>query len=218
MLIAEMAELEYDPVRGIPKESGWPGLFWEAFRRSRNPMVLVDARRAHVEVNSAYLNLAGYRRGELIGQPLYMLLPGDPLMTDAEWQEALKRKEFTGSAELVCKDGTRVKVEFAGHPEVVTGRRLVLVVGLRTARGTRRLDHDVAAGAAQIDLTERQLDVVSLIAMGLSGPEIAEELHLAHDTVRTHTRNAMGKVGARSRAQLVAMSLAHGMVRFPVTT
>ena len=45
---------------------------------------------------------------------------------------------------------------------------------------------------------------------GDSGPEIAEELGIAHDTVRTHVRNAMEKIGARSRAHLVAKALGEG--------
>jgi DNA-binding NarL/FixJ family response regulator len=53
---------------------------------------------------------------------------------------------------------------------------------------------------------------VGLIAHGESGPEIADQLHISHDTVRTHVRNAMTKLGARSRAQLVAKSLGDGHV------
>ncbi len=53
-------------------------------------------------------------------------------------------------------------------------------------------------------------EVVRLVALGRSGPEIAEELGIAHDTVRTHVRNAMTKVGARSRAHLVAKALGEG--------
>jgi DNA-binding NarL/FixJ family response regulator len=48
---------------------------------------------------------------------------------------------------------------------------------------------------------------VRLLSLGSTGPEIADELQVAHNTVRTHVRNAMTKLGARSRAQLVAMSL-----------
>jgi DNA-binding NarL/FixJ family response regulator len=51
---------------------------------------------------------------------------------------------------------------------------------------------------------------VRLISLGYTGPEIADELHIAHDTVRTHVRNAMGTSGARSRAHLVAIALAGG--------
>jgi DNA-binding CsgD family transcriptional regulator len=50
------------------------------------------------------------------------------------------------------------------------------------------------------------------VALGRSGPEIADELGIAHDTVRTHVRNAMTKAGARSRAHLVARALGEGLI------
>ena len=49
-----------------------------------------------------------------------------------------------------------------------------------------------------------------LVALGHTGPEIAGELQIAHDTVRTHVRNAMTTSGARSRAHLVALALGGG--------
>ena len=102
--------------------------------------------------------------------------------------------------------------EFAGHPEVVTGRRFVLVVVTSVSRRRRRPDRRSPESAAPGRLTARELDVVDLIALGMSGSEIAQELHLAHNTVRTHVRNAMRKVGARSRAQLVAKALGDGVI------
>jgi DNA-binding NarL/FixJ family response regulator len=68
-----------------------------------------------------------------------------------------------------------------------------------------------AAAGPRPELSAREIDVVKLLALGNSGPEVAEELRIAHNTVRTHTRNAMSKLGARSRAQLVAMSLAESL-------
>ncbi len=119
-------------------------------------------------------------------------------------------RSSSGRGELMRADGGRVTVEFAGHPEIVTGRQLVLFVGLRAARGARPRE-DTAPASARPDLSGRELEVVKLLAMGFNGPQVAEELRIAHNTVRTHTRNAMTKVGARSRAQLVAMSLAECM-------
>ena len=57
--------------------------------------------------------------------------------------------------------------------------------------------------------------MVQLVALGHTGPEIAEELGIAHDTVRTHVRNAMDKVGARSRAHLVAKAMSEGLLVHP---
>ena len=113
--------------------------------------------------------------------------------------------------ELRRADDTVICVEYAGHPEVVTGQRLVLFVALRVARPGRVLHADSPAPGPRPELSAREIDVVKLLALGYSGPEVAEELRIAHNTVHTHTRNAMTKMGARSRAQLVAMSLAESL-------
>ena len=111
---------------------------------------------------------------------------------------------------MIRGDGGRVAVQWAAHTEVVTGERLVLFVALSTSRWGARFRRDRAAASGPRSLSRREREVVDLIAVGKTGPEIAEELHIAHDTVRTHVRNAMEKVGARSRAQLVAKALGDG--------
>ena len=175
-------------------------------------MVLLDDERRLVEVNGAHLQLLGRRRSELIGRHAWEFVVDGPLVTRREWQAVLNEPQFTGTAEMLRADGGQVTVEFAGHPEVVTGQRLVLFVALRTARGGRRLRDDEAADEGYESLSKREREVVRLIASGSSGPEIAEELHLAHNTVRTHVRNAMTKLGARSRAHPVAKVLGDGHV------
>ena len=59
-------------------------------------------------------------------------------------------------------------------------------------------------------LTNREREVVTLIAAGHETSQIAEELNISPETVRTHVRNAMSKLGARTRAQLVAVALSAG--------
>ena len=49
--------------------------------------------------------------------------------------------------------------------------------------------------------------MVTLIALGHETAQIAQELHISVETVRTHVRNAMSKLGAHTRAQLVAVVL-----------
>ena len=196
--------------------SGWAALFRDAFNQSRNAMVLLDDDRCHVEVNGAYVQLLGYRPSELIGRPIHDLRADGRALSDAEWHAVLRQKQFTGTVELVRADGGHVTVEFAGHPETVTGRQLVLCVALRAARGGKLRD-DTQPFTDRQDLSGRELEVVKLLAMGFSGPEVADELRIAHNTVRTHTRNAMGKLGARSRAQLVAKSLGDGLYWLDLT-
>jgi DNA-binding CsgD family transcriptional regulator len=56
-------------------------------------------------------------------------------------------------------------------------------------------------------LTRREREVLGLLAGGMSGAQIAAELFLSPETVRTHIRNAMGKLGASTRSQAVALAL-----------
>jgi DNA-binding CsgD family transcriptional regulator len=199
-----------DSVRKPPATaSGWSGLFWDAFGGSRSPMILLDDRRCHVEVNGAYLGLLGYPRSALIGHPVTDFVAGSPA-SEREWRAALRRRQFTGVAELRCDDGRSVKVEFAGHPEVVTGRHLVLVVAMRTARGVPRLSPADPESGQATRLSSREREVIRLVALGLTSSEAAGELNISQNTVRSHVRNSMTKLGARSRAHLVAKALGVG--------
>jgi PAS domain S-box-containing protein len=191
-----------------PKD-GWAALFWGAFKGSRNAMVLLDDQRRHLDVNGAYLKLLGYRRDALIGRPVWELVAGGPQLTEQEWRETIAHHEFNGEADLVRADGTTVTVQYAGHTELVTGERRVLFVALSTSRWGRHSRRETD-GATQDALSSREREIVRLVAAGETGPEIADQLHISHATVRTHVRNAMAKVGARSRAQLVAKALGNG--------
>jgi DNA-binding NarL/FixJ family response regulator len=62
-------------------------------------------------------------------------------------------------------------------------------------------------------LTEREREVVALVAQGLTNDEIAAELVLSPATVRTHVSRAMVKLHARDRAQLVVFAYQSGLVR-----
>ncbi len=62
-------------------------------------------------------------------------------------------------------------------------------------------------------LTEREREVMALVAAGLSNDEIAERLVVSPATAKTHVSRAMVKLGARDRAQLVVFAYESGLVR-----
>lgn len=61
-------------------------------------------------------------------------------------------------------------------------------------------------------LTARELEVLGLLADGLSHKEIGHELSISAETVRTHARNAAGRLGAVTRTQAVATALRDGLI------
>jgi PAS domain S-box-containing protein len=193
------------------RDRGWPGLFQVAFTQSRNPMVLLDDQRRFVDVNRAFLRMLGYTRDDLIGKPGATIIAGDPAFTPEEWLVQLARARFTGVVGVFSADGSVVVHQWGATVEEVTGQRLVLLVALSTSRWGSRFRRPLDPEEAEGDLSEREREVVYHVAHGRSGPEIAEELGISHDTVRTHVRNAMTKVGARSRAHLVARALGEGL-------
>jgi DNA-binding NarL/FixJ family response regulator len=85
---------------------------------------------------------------------------------------------------------------------------------------TRRLIAEFASRAKEpgatkaLDgLTDREREVMSLVAAGLSNEEIAERLYMSPATAKTHVSRSMIKLGARDRAQLVVFAYEAGLVR-----
>jgi DNA-binding NarL/FixJ family response regulator len=85
---------------------------------------------------------------------------------------------------------------------------------------TKRLVAEFAARskeprpAAELDaLTDREREVMALVAEGLSNDEIAERLVVSPATAKTHVSRAMVKLGARDRAQLVVLAYESGLAR-----
>ncbi|MGK5441763.1 response regulator [Micromonospora sp. URMC 105] len=62
-------------------------------------------------------------------------------------------------------------------------------------------------------LTDREREVVTLVAAGLSNDQIADRLVVSPLTAKTHVNRAMAKLGARDRAQLVVIAYQSGLVR-----
>ena len=135
------------------------------------------------------------------------------ILTTFDLDEYVYAALRAGAGGFLVKDATAA--------ELITAIRVVAAgEALLAPRVTRRLIATFArqgppAGAtatALRGLTEREREVLTLIARGLSNTEIAESLYVALGTVKTHVGRLLAKLHARDRAQLVITAYESGVV------
>jgi DNA-binding NarL/FixJ family response regulator len=135
------------------------------------------------------------------------------ILTTFELDEYIFRALRAGAAGFLVKDTDAA--ELIRAVRTVAAGEALLSPGV-----TRRLIAEFAARTRDArpvpglgDLTDREREVLALIAAGLSSEEIARRLYVSPSTVKTHAARAMMKLGARDRAQLVVLAYEAGLVR-----
>lgn len=185
--------------------TGWASLFQTAFDRSANPMALLHPNRVFVAVNQAFVDTFGYTPEQVLGRRADFLV--EPRMlgqVETDWETLRRTGQISGNREFIAADGRHLRVHFAAQRADVIGEEFVLYVVLPAHPRHVQVGEGPRERQA---LTPREQEIVSEIAMGRRVNEIAARLFISPTTVRTHVRNAMDKVGARSQAQLVAIAL-----------
>jgi DNA-binding NarL/FixJ family response regulator len=132
---------------------------------------------------------------------------------DTSVLEALR----AGARSYLTKDADRTRIAQALHAAVagltVVDPRVHATL-LAAATATSRPAPASAARAATPSpdgLTERELEILSLIARGLTNPEIAAELFLSNHTVKTHIGRIFAKTGSRDRAAAIGYAHRHNI-------
>ena len=146
------------------------------------------------------------------------ILAADPssrilILTTFDLDEYVYRALEAGASGFVLKDDPPEQL-IAALRTVAAGEALL------ASSVTRRLIAHFAEGArvprrtprGLDDLTEREREVLSLVARGLSNAELAETLHVSLPTVKTHVSRILTKLGARDRTQLVVLAYESGLV------
>jgi PAS domain S-box-containing protein len=192
--------------------AGWEPAFRAVFEASRNAIAILDKDRRVIDANAAVADVLGYSHEEFVGMLLRELVPPAELEETDRALELLRR-EGTGSGNrsLLHADSRLVNVQYAGRVTELPGHgevAIYVVIDSRVLQEGETALTDEAGSA----LTPRENEVVRLVALGRTGDEIADELHVSPETVRSHVRNAMGKTESRNRAQLVATALARRLI------
>jgi DNA-binding NarL/FixJ family response regulator len=104
-----------------------------------------------------------------------------------------------------------VRVVAAGDALIDPGvtRRLIEHFREREQLRTRR---ELSTPQGLDDLTEREREVLLLVARGLSNHEIAQQLYLSEGTVKTHVKHVFAKLALRDRAQAVILAYESGLI------
>lgn len=106
--------------------------------------------------------------------------------------------------------GVTVSVDPGGAPAVEPGRRTLRPVADRATVAVRRGTRGRRSRCDRLSGKERL--VLAELARGLSTDEIGTALHVSPHTVRTHVKNLMRKLGARTRAHAVAIALSESAI------
>jgi DNA-binding NarL/FixJ family response regulator len=173
-------------------------------RRTRPDVVLMDIRMPGVD---------GLAATRAIGEDRALRDVRVVILTTFELDEYVFEAIRAGASGFLVKDTEpvellrAVRAVAAGDALLSPGvtRRLIEVFATRSREPRPRRDLDL--------LTDREREVMALVAAGLSNEDIAERLFLSPATAKTHVNRAMTKLGARDRAQLVVAAYETGLVR-----
>jgi DNA-binding NarL/FixJ family response regulator len=193
--------LEAEPDLRVAGEAG-DGIQAVAEVRRLDPdVVLMDVRMPRADGIEATAQLA--RRG--CRTRILML-------TTFDLDEYVYRAMKAGASGFLLKDASREQL--AEAVRTVSAGHTLLAPAI-----TQRLIEDFCRGpapdaaSAGVRLSERELEVVRLVARGLSNAEIAASLYLSEATVKSHITRILARLGLRDRVQIAIFAYENGIIR-----
>jgi PAS domain S-box-containing protein len=190
--------------------------------RSSRSLLVVDDDGVCLEASLGACRELGLARSKVVGTPIAQLLDADSRERFAHVWQAFR--EGGGKAEPFAFAAAGEPIAISVTPEIVPGRHLLGFESTGRIAGDLDAEVDRAIEPRQAAAPERQRgrgpsarerQVLGMLASGATDVQIAAQLELSPATVQTHVRNAKAKLGARTRAQAVAMALRQGLIGSP---
>jgi DNA-binding NarL/FixJ family response regulator len=171
--------------------------------RCQPDVVLMDVRMPHMD---------GIEATEVITASAHP--PRVLMLTTFELDDYVYAALRAGASGFMLKDAPAEQlidaVRVVARGDALLAPSVTRLLIEEVARRPRSEPAEVAAGFA--DLTERELDVIRLVAKGMSNGEIAESLYLGEATVKTHVGRILAKLNLRDRVQVVVAAYESGLV------
>ena len=156
-------------------------------------VVVADDERRYVHANAAACDLLGVAREDLIGMRVEEITGSPPAQVEHEWRRLREAGVLVGTFPVPSPVGAR-NVPYISVADISPGRHLAIFIPERGEQDWQ-------------PLSQREREVVALVAGGATGREVGEALSVTAATVETHIRNAMRRLGARNRSHLVTLAI-----------
>ena len=111
-------------------------------------------------------------------------------------------------------DGPRLAVDYSATAHVEPGRHLSILMFPPAAAD---VEHEPGRAVNTELLTDREREVLNLVAMGMGSTWIASTLGVSTSTVETHVRHCLLKLHARNRAHAIALGVRRGEIRLDLS-
>jgi len=172
--------------------------------RARPDVVLMDVRMPRLD---------GIEACRLIRDAADGALPYVLMLTTFDLEDYVYAALRAGASGFLLKDAPAEQL-VAAVEVVARGDALLApqVTRLLIEEVARRRAPDPSAVPGLDRLTEREVEVLRLMARGMSNSEIADHLYLGEATVKTHVGRVLGKLDARDRVQAVVAAYESGLV------
>lgn len=172
-------------------------------------MVIADDRRRYVAANPAACLLFRLTEEDVLRMRIDDLTPPENRSNlDVLWEAFLRDGVQEGTFELMMPDGAMLEVEYSATANVEPGLHVSILMFPPGGIGR----HPEPSEADRTPLTEREREVLGMVAEGRGTAWIAAELGVSSSTVETHIRNLLAKLGARNRAHAISLGLQRGEI------
>lgn len=190
--------------------------FWRVFDASLVQMVTVDNDRRYIAANAAARLLFRLSLEELLIRRIDDLTPPHMFARlDERWTRLVREGAVSGPYDVSFPDGSELQIVYCALANVLPAQHLIVFVPARWPDDELSAAGEPNAPPPRGPLSPREQEVLSLIATGARTEQIAEELTISTATARTHTRNALSKLGAHNRAHAIALAMRDGILDVP---